>query len=178
MIARARFVAALALLGCSTFAAAFPWNKDMVDQPSPKPQAERPPPGPGSVPTTGVEIVPAPASEAEVFAGKEAAASLPNPVTAGPESIARGANLYQTYCRVCHGADGRGDGPVGLVFDPRPVDLSDEYTQDQTDGQLYYTITRGRIEMPYYRDALREGERWDIVNYLRAAFGNGAADLP
>jgi S-disulfanyl-L-cysteine oxidoreductase SoxD len=166
--------AALALAGYASVVTAFPWNKDMVDQPSPKPQTTVTPPPPGSVPTTGLEIVPRPGTEAEVFAGKEAAAGLPNPVPSTPASVARGADSYATYCAICHGAQGRGDGPVGLVFEPSPVDLHEDYTQEQTDGQIYFTITRGRIEMPQYRDALRPEERWDLVNFLRAAFGNGA----
>ena len=28
-------------------------------------------------------------------------------------AVARGAQLYQTYCLMCHGADGKGTGPAG-----------------------------------------------------------------
>lgn len=164
--------AALLLLGYATLAWSFPWNKDMADQPSPKTQASQAPPAPGSMPTTGREVVPAPITQAGIFAAKDEAAALPNPLPASPESIARGESLYQTYCLICHGPEGRGEGPVGLVFDPRPVDLNDEYTQEQADGQLFFTITRGRTEMPSYRDALSTLERWDIVNYVRNAFGD------
>jgi mono/diheme cytochrome c family protein len=111
-------------------------------------------------------------SEAEAFEGKDAAAGIPNPVAASTESIARGLYFYQINCLVCHGKGGRGDGPVGLKFeDPTPVDLNDEYTQDQTDGQIFFTITRGRVAMPFYRDALSREERWDVINYLRHEFG-------
>ncbi len=35
-----------------------------------------------------------------------------NPVTADKTSIQRGAELFNINCALCHGADGKGDGPV------------------------------------------------------------------
>ena len=164
---------ALLIAGYAGSAWGFPWDKDMVDQPSAKPQESRAPADPGAVPVTGGEFLAPAETEAEQFDGKEAAASLANPVSATPESIARGAYLYELNCEVCHGKTGVGDGPVGSKFENKePVDLNDPYTQDQTDGELYFTITRGRVEMPYYRDALSQTERWDVVNYVKAEFGN------
>ncbi len=148
------------------------WDKDMVDQPSAKPQASIAPAEPDAIPTWGGETVPEPDSERALFAAKDAAAALHNPIAATRESIARGADFYQVHCLVCHGEQGLGDGPVGVKFtDPSPVDLNDAHTQDQADGQLFFTITRGRVVMPFYRDALNPAERWDLVNFIRARFG-------
>jgi mono/diheme cytochrome c family protein len=74
-------------------------------------------------------------------------------------------------CLPCHGNTGRGDGPVGLLFDPSPADLTDEYTQAQADGQIFFTLTRGRGAMPFYRDSLSQEERWHVINYLKTEFG-------
>ena len=162
----------LLLCGHAVLAWAYPWDQDMVDQPSAKPQESKAPAEPNAIPIGGTEFLGVPMSEAEAFAAKDAAATIPNPVPASAESIARGEFFYQTNCLVCHGAKGLGDGPVGLKFlDPSPVDLNDDYTQDQTDGQLFFTITRGRVAMPFYRDALSQQERWDVINYLRKEFG-------
>lgn len=151
----------------------YPWDQDMVDQPSEKAQESAAPPGPGSVPVDGGETVPAPASEDEAAAMKDAAAAIPNPVPATAESVARGKAFYEIHCLVCHGPDGRGDGPVGSKFVTKaPVDLNDAYAQDQADGQLFFTLTRGRVLMPFYRDALNPEERWDVINYIRTAFGD------
>ena len=164
-------IAALALSAADS-SQAYPWDKDMVDQPAEKPQESPAPPGPGSVPVTGGEPVPAPADDAEADDMKIAAAALQNPVPASADSIARGKMYFDTNCLVCHGADGTGNGPVGVKFETKaPVDLNDAYTQDQTDGQLFFTVTRGRALMPAYRDALTPDERWDLVNYLRSEFG-------
>lgn len=163
-----------ALVVCTAEPArAYPWDQDMVDQPSEKPQRHEAPQGPGSVPVDGGEPVPAPANDEEAADGKEAAADLENPFfPATSESIANGELLYAMNCLVCHGANGAGDGPVGLkMTEKAPVDLSDAYTQDQADGQIFYTLTRGRGLMPFYRDALSQQERWDVINYLRSEFG-------
>lgn len=164
-------ILALALLAQPMQGWSFPWNKNMVDQPAEKAQKSLAPPSPRSVPTTGVETLPAPTTENEIFKAKDAAATLRNPVPATADSVARGESLYRTNCVVCHGERGLGDGPVGKKFDPVPVDLNKEYTQSQADGQLFFTLTRGRVAMPSYRDALSQQERWDVVNYVKSAFG-------
>ena len=167
---------ALFLLVAATPAWAFPWDRDMVDQPSAKPQESATPAEPNAVPTQGGETLPNPTTEREIFAAKDAAATIPNPVPASAESIARGADFYEVNCLVCHGDQGRGDGPVGVKFvENSPVDLNKAHTQDQTDGQLFFTITRGRIDMPFYRDALNPRERWDLINFIRDRFGNQVA---
>ena len=91
---------------------------------------------------------------------------------ASPESIERGRYFYEINCLVCHGEAGKGDGPVGKKFeDKAPVDLNEAYTQDQADGQLFFTLTRGREAMPFYRDALSPEERWDVVNFVKDELG-------
>jgi len=164
---------ALLLLLPAGMSWAYPWDKDMVDQPSEKAQESMAPPGPGSIPITGGETVPLPLTDTESLDMKEAAVSIANPVAATAESIERGEYFYEINCFVCHGTEGRGDGPVGLKFvEKAPVDLNDPYTQDQADGQLFFTLTRGRAKMPFYRDALSPSERWDVINYIKNTFGD------
>ena len=165
-------VVAPILLGLTAVAWAFPWDKDMVDQPSAKPQESEAPMESGGVPLKGGETMPAPTTEAGMFEAKDAAVLLQNPIPATPESVVLGEYLFQINCLVCHGVDGRGDGPVGLLLATSPVDMHDAYTQDQADGQWFFTITRGRVTMPYYRDALSVEERWHVINYIRSAFGS------
>ena len=167
---------ALFLLVATASAWGLPWDQDMVDQPSAKPQESATPAEPDAVPIEGGETLPTPTTEREIFAAKDAAATIPNPVPATAESIERGAEFYEVNCRVCHGEQGHGDGPVGVKFlENSPVDLNEAHTQDQTDGQLFFTITRGRVDMPFYRDALDPMERWDLINFIRDRFSKEVA---
>ena len=165
-------IVTLLLLLPAGFGWTFPWDKDMVDQPPEKAQESVSPGDAGGVPVDGGESMPLPLTDEESFDMKDAMAGLENPVPATAESIERGKYFYDINCYVCHGTTGIGDGPVGQKFvEKAPVDLNDAYTQDQTDGQLFFTLTRGRVLMPFYRDALSPSERWDVINYVRSEFG-------
>jgi len=168
-----RTIAVLLLFGQANLGWGFSWDQDMVDQPVAKPQRSPAPAAPDSIPIVGGETVPAPTTEKGMSEAKDAAAAILNPIPASAESLAQGEYLYQMNCLVCHGKQGRGDGPVGLKFVAKsPVDLHEKYTQDQADGQLFFTLTRGRNRMPFYRDALNVEERWHVINYLKHEFGN------
>ncbi|HZD40145.1 MAG TPA: c-type cytochrome, partial [Terriglobales bacterium] len=145
------------LLLCSTMAYAWPWSKDMSEQPSIKPQeAPRLPPV-HSVPTQGKE----PKMD-RLKAGRE----LKNPVKPTAASVGNGKQLFDIYCTACHGADAKGNGPVAKKFVP-PPDLTLEAIRKRPDGFIYEQITSGGPIMPGQGEALRPRERWEIVNYLR-----------
>jgi mono/diheme cytochrome c family protein len=44
--------------------------------------------------------------------------------TAGSKSVPAGSGLFSTYCVVCHGADGKGTGPLADSLKRRPADLT------------------------------------------------------
>ncbi|MEJ5198015.1 MAG: cytochrome c [Anaerolineae bacterium] len=93
-----------------------------------------------------------------------------NPVAADPVSLARGKQLYGHHCAVCHGPQGKGDGPVTQFWKAdakRPANLTEPRIGQQTDGALYLTIAQGFGVMPPLRENLSVRERWDIVNYVR-----------
>ena len=39
-------------------------------------------------------------------------------------AVAQGKELYTKYCASCHGAGGKGDGPVGKMLTPPASDLT------------------------------------------------------
>lgn len=39
-------------------------------------------------------------------------------------SAASGVEMYKTYCAVCHGVEGKGDGPAASALKARPADLT------------------------------------------------------
>ncbi len=90
-----------------------------------------------------------------------------NPVPPTAQSVEAGKRLYRAHCAVCHGPEGRGDGPAALSLTPRPADL--RRTARMPDALLFSRITEGLpgTAMPAFRDVLTEEERWHVVNYLR-----------
>ncbi len=141
-------------------AIAWPWTRDMMNQPSIKPQEGPMTPFPeNSVPVGGY---PTPTRDAI------SSFRLANPVRAEATSIAFGKQLYAIYCVPCHGESGRGDGPVGKKFPVPPMDLTNDFIQKQAfDSWIFATITFGGKLMPSYSNDLSPDERWHIVNYVR-----------
>jgi len=139
----------------------FPWSKDMIRQPSLKPQESPRPEPEGSVPVDGRD---------RPMNREEAARKLRNPVPASAESVENGKKLYTIYCALCHGEKATGGGPVSRKFVP-PPNLTDDFFKKRADGFLYETIRSGGPVMPGYRESLTPKERWDVVNYLRRLQG-------
>lgn len=97
----------------------------------------------------------------------DAAERLRSPLAPGADP-ARGERLYAIYCTVCHGASGKGDGPVGGKLGMKLLPLTDDAVAGQPDGYLYATIRNGGFLMPAYAEALSPEERWAVVGHLRA----------
>jgi mono/diheme cytochrome c family protein len=150
-----------------------PWDKDMQDQPSQKPQDSVIETTDTSVPVVGKDSYAPPTDIIDLVRARlEAGKTLVNPVPKSPESLARGREMYELHCLVCHGEQGRGDGPVGQKFVPQPMELNLDYVQLQPDGQLFYTISHGSIAMPFYRQAMPAEDRWHLVNFIKEVFGD------
>ena len=153
------------------------WFATMRHQRSTKPYAKLPTadpntmisprnPVPGTVPVTGVE----PDS-----LGPVAAEKLTNPRTRTSESLNRGKWEYETYCLVCHGPAGRGDGPISSISGGPFVGVRSLVTDTmarRSDGYIYGVLVHapsmGRGLMPIYGDKVHGTDRWDLVNYVRS----------
>lgn len=46
------------------------------------------------------------------------------PAAQAAGDAAKGKAVFETNCMSCHGATGKGDGPVGAALNPKPRDLS------------------------------------------------------
>jgi len=153
------FICSLPMAFPST-AQSWPWSRDLMNQPSIKPQ--EPP-----INTFPKNSVPVGGPWTKV-ADRDAADNMANPVPATKESIAMGRALFMTYCLPCHGESGKGDGLVGKVFEAEPTDLTSDYVKDDlTDGWIWGTITFGSYIMPHYSYDMSSTERWDVVNFVR-----------
>ena len=159
---RSLFFALGLVLFSASHAYALPWNDDMYWQPELEAGTAAQPPAANSVPTTGIE----PPISSRITERIKAGLRVRNPVEATEQSVQNGKALFGIYCTMCHGEEGRGDGPmVGKVMPSS--NLHAERIQRQKDGYLYATIRSGGLVMPSYQHALSTKERWDIVNYVR-----------
>ena len=94
-------------------------------------------------------------------------AIVPNPVAATTESVGAGASLYARECSSCHGLQGRGDGTAISRPGLRPVDFTQPWLANISDGELHWVISQGWQGMPAFKDRLSTADRWNLVNYLR-----------
>ena len=85
-------------------------------------------------------------------------------------SVDRGAALYAENCVLCHGATGRGDGPVAAGLPIRPADLTEPHLFAHSPGDLFWWVGHGMDEgvMPGFAGILSPDQRWDMINFLRA----------
>jgi mono/diheme cytochrome c family protein len=159
--------AALAVAACNpdTVVHHVGWFATMRHQRNIKPYARPIPPVAGTV-AFGDSALPV---------SRENADRLANPRTRTAESLNRGQWVYQTYCLVCHGERGRGDGPVSLtgggplggvpsLVDPTRPHMSDGFIY----GMIVEAARMGRGNMPRYGDKIHGNDRWDLVNYVRS----------
>ena len=102
------------------------------------------------------------------------AATLVNPVVADDASVKRGRSLYAMNCIACHGATGRGDGPISSNLNPKPADLA-VMAPMHPGGDFFWKIANGRGPMPAWKDTLDENQTWDLVNYIKSL---GTAEPP
>jgi mono/diheme cytochrome c family protein len=62
-------------------------------------------------------------------------------------------DLYRTNCARCHGADGRGDTPLGQSHnapDFTDPDWWRQHAKTSSRGKLISLVTRGKDEMPAF----------------------------
>jgi mono/diheme cytochrome c family protein len=99
--------------------------------------------------------------------------ALVNPVPSTSESLEAGKVKYDVFCLPCHGAEGRGDGPVNEKLRIAPSLLTDQ-ARRYTDGYLYAIVRHGRgVAMPAYGDRILPTDRWQVVNYVRLLQSRG-----
>jgi len=126
------------------------------------------PPVEGTIPR-GYVAYPFDHMAATVEDAKKVGVLWSNPLPRSAEHMRRGQAMYNVHCIVCHGTQGRGDGPVtGPDRFPAPPSLHTDQARGYADGTLYHIITKGTEKMPSYADKLEPFERWQIVHYLHA----------
>jgi len=93
-----------------------------------------------------------------------------NPLPATEEVAGQGRGPYDANCAVCHGPQGRGDGPGAAGLNPRPPDLRGAAAA-WSDGQIAAQMQAGRGAMPPFRAVLDDTATWSVVRYVRRLQG-------
>lgn len=106
--------------------------------------------------------------------------ALQSPSLAEPPSSYEGRLLFRSYCMLCHGADGKGRGPLAAKLEVEPADLTvtvrsrgDVVLKRIISGegrQLISGRDRHNIisdAMPEWKDVLSDREIESLVAYLR-----------
>ena len=154
--------ASLLLGGCGKSSKpSFTYMPDMAYQPSLKAQEEGSVrmPVEGTIPR-GFRSYPYP-DDVEV-----AERNLKNPLPNSRQILLRGQKMFNTYCVVCHGQYGEGDGNIVPKF-PRPPSLQSDRVKNFAQGRFYHIMTMGQNLMPSYASQITRKDRWAIARYIK-----------
>jgi cbb3-type cytochrome c oxidase subunit III len=101
-------------------------------------------------------------------------------LSANPPSTYEGRRLFVSYCQLCHGTGGKGDGPLAKVMQISPADLtttvrsrSDTILTKIITGEGRQTITgRDRHNllseaMPEWKDVFSKSQIKALIAYIR-----------
>ena len=88
-----------------------------------------------------------------------------SPFRFNADSIKKGEAIFIKNCQSCHGNPGKKNW---AKITPEPGDPAADKFQVQTDGEMFYRITTGKVPMPEFRNILTENERWNVISYIRS----------
>jgi mono/diheme cytochrome c family protein len=91
--------------------------------------------------------------------------------------LERGQQVFSTYCVVCHGAFGTGNGITTNYGQAPPANYHADRLRQATDGYLYQVITEGKGLMGPYGPSIAPEDRWAVVAYVRALQRAGQGHL-
>lgn len=96
---------------------------------------------------------------------------LINPYSDDPKAFIKAMKVYKKVCWVCHGDNGKGDGPGAAELSTKPADFNAPLVLNQTDGALFWWISHGGNGMQPFHDVLTEEQIWNLVTYVRKVQG-------
>lgn len=91
---------------------------------------------------------------------------------AGGDEVAAGKAIYVARCALCHGPEGKGDGPAAAGLNPKPRNHTDgTYMKTLSDEQLIQVIHTGKGAMPAWGSGptpiLSDAEISAVAKYVR-----------
>lgn len=95
-----------------------------------------------------------------------AKANLSNPTLNTAERAAKGEELYNIYCGICHGKKGDGQGTLVKREKILGVPAYNDAGRAITQGSVYHVMYYGINSMGSYASQLTEDEMWMIDHYV------------
>jgi len=87
----------------------------------------------------------------------------------GEASVIRGRLVFQNYCVLCHGVEGKGDGRAAKLHTPKPFNLTTSVAPREYIAQILRkggeAIGRGK-GMPPWGEQLTDEQINDTLNFL------------
>ena len=83
-----------------------------------------------------------------------------------PLAVKRGELVYKKNCLNCHGASGRGNGPLSKNLDRLPRDLI-KMAKTVPNFQFFMKVSQWKGKMPGWQNVLTHKEIVDLENYIR-----------
>jgi len=97
---------------------------------------------------------------------ERAKVELKSPLDAAQVDLARGKELYDIYCGICHGNKGKGQGNLVKREKILGIPSYEDAGRAITEGSIYHTIYYGKNAMGSYANQINEEERWQVVAYV------------
>ena len=95
-----------------------------------------------------------------------------NPFPITKAGLDRAKVLYETFCGICHGTDGGGQGWLVAMpeskYPAQPKNLLGDDMIASGNGRYYFAIMYGKNVMGAYKDKLSFEERWQVIHYIRS----------
>lgn len=92
---------------------------------------------------------------------------MPNPLPVSETVLKRGQFVYENYCLVCHGPQGRGDGTIVPPYPKPSISLQGRKIREYPDGAIFHVVWHGGQTMPSYSKQLLSQDIWALIRYLR-----------
>ena len=81
-----------------------------------------------------------------------------------------GKALYEEKCMICHGQNGKGDGPAAAALSPPPKDFNrpEFWNQKDVDQVIINQVKKGKGAMPAF--SLSDDEIKAIISFMSKTF--------
>jgi mono/diheme cytochrome c family protein len=76
------------------------------------------------------------------------------------------AATYKSKCQACHGADGKGDTPVGKKLGVK--DFHSPEVAKMSDQELFEITKNGKDKMPKYDGKLTDDQIKELIKFIRS----------